>query len=294
MWSIDTLKIFNSTIYFLGYMRGLTKIWFIGDEFGNNNFNIFKEMKKSDNKPDSFCYENFEVRPFFSSKFSSSNPSVICRIRNNLVKALNEHNTLPKAIIIVLDDDIIKSIPTHSKNKVKIDFSVSARHSLSWLARELHKLLDIYKSWLPCKAKTSSYPHFVWITPPNHSLFTEEDNARHDKFARCLMQSTSIYDEMSCLKMLKIWDQENESLFVEEAYRFTALGIETYWKSVDSAVKYWNTAIASKIDRSQHKSNNYSNMNQQVPAYNKYHWFNNKKRDHQRNGCDDSYEFNRR
>ena len=106
--------------------------------------------------------------------------SVISRIRNNLVKALNEHNTLPKAIIVVLDDDITKTL---SLDK---EFSITVGRILSWLVKEFHKCIAIYKDWLPAKAKLPNYPHIIWMAPLNHYLFTHNDNTKRDKFSRCL------------------------------------------------------------------------------------------------------------
>ena len=89
-------------------MRGLYKIWFIGDEFSNNTFATLGEMRNDDHTPASFTYQNFEVRDFISSHFSTNESSPLGHIRSNLIKALNEHNTLPKLLVVVLDDDITK------------------------------------------------------------------------------------------------------------------------------------------------------------------------------------------
>ena len=174
-------------------MHGLLKIWFIGDKFSNSTFNHLRDISVGD--AESYAYKNFEVRPFFSSKYSSSHvgEGVISRICNNLVRALNKHNMLPKAIIFVLDDDICKTL-TDVDN-----FSVTIGTMISWLLRDVHKLLSSYKDWLPCKSKVTNYPHIIWIAPPTHKYFDREDNSRHEKFARSLSSMVNLYDEMSFL-----------------------------------------------------------------------------------------------
>ena len=51
-------------IIFAGYIRGLMKLWFVGDEFAHNTFHHFKEMKNSKSQPQTFSFINYEVRDF--------------------------------------------------------------------------------------------------------------------------------------------------------------------------------------------------------------------------------------
>ena len=155
----------------------LYKIWFIGDEFCNNTFHTLAENKNQNGTHASYVYTNFEVRDFFSSRFSSNDDNVLNRIRSNFVRALNKHNTLPKLIVIVLDDDISK-ITKHME-----DPAMTSLHPISWLMCEFHKLLDIYKDWLPPRAKIAYLPHILWMAPPTHTCFSRRDNLHREAFA---------------------------------------------------------------------------------------------------------------
>ena len=221
-------------------------------------------MRNDDHTPASFTYQNFEVRDFVSSHFSTNESSPLGRIRSNLIKVLNKHNTLPKLIVVVLDDDTTK-ITKHLTEP-----SVTATQIVHWFLREFHKSIDIYKDWLPIKAKTANLPHILWITPPTLKLFSAHDNARRENFTKILQSTAAKYPEMSCLNLLKIWDGQDSSLFVRDAYRFTAQGLCDYWASVDSAIRYCFTAIISKIEKK-------SSLSAQKPRnhchnYNRYHW----------------------
>ena len=62
-----------------------------------------------------------------------------------------------------------------------------------------------------------------------------------------LQSLVKTYLNMTCLQLIKIWDPEDSNLFIYESYRFTTRGIKDYWLAVDSAIRYWDTAIGSKI-----------------------------------------------
>ena len=47
---------------------------------------------------------------------------------------------------------------------------------------------------------------------------------------------------MNTLRMKKFWDYNNTQLFSDR--RFTAVGLEIYWKSIDSAFRHWDTFIS--------------------------------------------------
>ena len=51
---------------------------------------------------------------------------------------------------------------------------------------------------------------------------------------------------MTALQMIKIWHHDDSAAFINELYRFTTEGLIKYWMSVDSAIRYWFTAIGNK------------------------------------------------
>ena len=54
-----------------------------------------------------FMTENFEVSPFVGKSFESNMHSMLSRLLSQFVKAVNREKLFPKAVIFVLDDDII-------------------------------------------------------------------------------------------------------------------------------------------------------------------------------------------
>ena len=223
-------------------VRGLEKIWVIGDEFCYNTYDHYFKHTNPDGSNDSFAFLNFEMRDFFSDDFTSHNCSVAGRIINNLINALYEHSTLPKLIVMVLDNDIVKkNIPDSANMFDKI------RGITKWLLKECQKAIDIYKDFLLIKSKRDTVLQFLWIAPPTHKYF--HDNKKREMQSSALHQEVKYFEHMVALNMIKFWDSTDSKNFIYEANRFTAEGFIRYWLSIDVAIRYWNTAIFPKIGK---------------------------------------------
>ena len=104
-----------------GDVKGIDSLWIIGDEFCHRTFAMqFKLRKnnslnsddntnsKSNNQRKPFIFESYEVEEFSASRYSSSVRSVLTRCKALLAKAIHQEKVLPKVIVFVHDDDIIK------------------------------------------------------------------------------------------------------------------------------------------------------------------------------------------
>ena len=246
-------------------VRGLEKIWIIGDDFCERTFDEYYRHTALSTEPNrTFAFTNFEVRDFFSSEYTSHNRSPAGRIINKFILALNEHNTLPKLIVVVMDDNLFDNIKEH--------FAASVKKLLSWLMKEFDKAIHIYKDYLPIKAKSEFTPHFLWITPPTHIYF--KNNHKREIVSDHLIKETKVYQYMSALRMVKVWEHDNPNLFNYHSCRFTAEGLATYWLSVESAIRYWNTAIYPKLG----KLHNTSSLKRK--HNDKFHWHKKQKHTH--------------
>ena len=166
-------------IYFSGNIRGYEKIWFLGDDFAYNTYQqFFKNLKSEDGNPTTYTYLNFEVRAYLTSQNSMNTKNILSRIRNSLVTVLNEHTMLPKLIVIVVDDDIINQVEDDQETSLVFHYE----RLMSGLCNLLNKSINCYKDMLPQKAKRESVPHFVWIAPPTHKYFSDDNNKRRNLF----------------------------------------------------------------------------------------------------------------
>ena len=120
--------------------------------------------------------------------------SLIGRLRNIMVTALNDNVKLPKYIILVIEDDIIRCV-----NFDKPGVSTVFRIGLKWLADELHDLVINGKKVLPHKAKKFAYPQIFWVTIEQHHRFS--NNMIRHKFNQSLETVVNLHPEMKVLKI---------------------------------------------------------------------------------------------
>ena len=223
-------------------------MWLIGDDFAFHTAQQFFNCPKANQgRGTHYSFDNFEVTEYLSSKYKSSNPSTIGRLVNNLVYGLNKHKTLPRVIVFVPDDDIVKNIKTS-------DVMIRIVTITEWVVKECHKAITTYKEILPDKAKRSYMPHMLWIAPPVHRFFGSSNNKKREIQAECLDKIAKLYSNMMVLKIIKHWDLEDRNSFLFESYRFTSEGLKNYWKGVDAAIRFWNVAIYPKISSTKPKN----------------------------------------
>ena len=106
-------------------------------------------------------------------------------------------------------------------------------------------------------------------TAPTHMYF--KNNHKREIAKDHLLKEAKFYKNMSVLRMVKVWEEDNPNLFNNHSYRFTSEGLAKYWLSVDSTIRYWNTAIHPKLGKLHSICSNKSK------GYDKYHWHNKQK-----------------
>ena len=163
----------------------------------------------------------------------------LTKIRSTLVRAINERELLPKGIIIILDNDLIRATGHTGKG-----LSVMMGLMIDWIAFELQEMIKNYKELLPNKSKRSDWPTIFWVESPAHKNF--EDSGGREKFNKALNKIMESYSSMRILKIKKEWDAFDESFFHNRTY--SSLGLEKYWKSIDLAFKHWETFIKPRAN----------------------------------------------
>ena len=176
-----------------------------------------------------------------TKNFSNLNPSLMGRLRNSLVNGIKDQKTLPKMVVIIPDQDIIDMF-LH-KNDIS---SYTWGKIIYWLMSEYNKIIQSYKEFLPEKAKRKNHPQFVWIEPPQHRNF--RNNNLREKFSNCLRTMAKLCDNTSVLALKKIWDPVEPGYFVESnSSCLSSLGFKKYWEAIDHMPCYCDTTIMVKI-----------------------------------------------
>ena len=209
-------------------------MWVVGDEFVARSGDIIEK------KVDTYVHENFQVRAMGGSSITSrDNPDPIARLRNIIIKLLNKFNTIPKIIVVVAENDIIKAINVEDSS----GYSVHYGQAIEWIIDGHVDIMDKYKGYIQKNAKKGrrDWPYYMWISPSLHEQF-EDYNLRR-KFTKCLEKIAHGDRNIIAMRLMKqIWDQKDVNL-VNNQHRFTTEGYNTYWSAVDHAIKYMDEKI---------------------------------------------------
>ena len=255
-----------------GSVRAYDNCWFFGDEFGSHSFEVhFKGRKAEDYN--SYTRAHFDVKGFFNNKFCD-NPSVISRFSNLIVYAIqtivsfNTQMPLPKLIVVVPDSDLLRTLPYDLD-----DLTKGYSRIINYIMTEHERNIASFKDYLPARCLKMDYPHILWVQPPIHDNFP--DNQERFKFDRALEEVAKLHSHVSTLMLKKVWNPKISTLFLSNSSRFTAEGFKNYWEAVDRTVHYCDSIVLKKMDKkktSSAKTDQKDRFKWQNPRYNGYRW----------------------
>ena len=183
-----------------------------------------------------FTTNSFETS-VFSSGTHSANRSVMCRLVNCFINAFNTKMKIPKWIVIVMEDDLIRNLPTRNKG-----MTAAYKKSISWMMTEQKKAVNRFKCYLPTRAKKHmNWPMIVWITPTLH-VFYHNFNQRK-KCTRALRAAADDHD-IIILPLRQVWDYKNTDLFTAAQLKYTNTGLTTLWTAVDRSIKFVDQRVS--------------------------------------------------
>ena len=213
----------------------------MADKFGFKNQAFNKYYYEIEDKTDpQYMKDNFEVSGFMNNIDLSYDVNTVSRFRNGLVGAIRDHKTFPKFVVIVPDNDIIKYIKGHHATS-----SAAMERILKWLMSQMDRLIATQREYLPLKAR--SYPTMIWIAPPSHRNFC--NNELRKNFTRALEKCASYHNKTFALHLKKSWEENDSALFNADDNRLTVAGYKSYWSGVDKALKFANTLLLKKEER---------------------------------------------
>ena len=152
-------------------------------------------------------------------------------IKSSLVDGINDEETLPYYMVIVLDADIVNFLDYDGYGVVAL-----LGKWLKYLAEKIQYYCDKRKKALPLKAMKEDYPVIYWATAPHHRFF--RDNHLRAKFNNVLDSTLKLFNNMRTLKMKEVWSYDNPHLVHSSTGIISAYGLSKYWASIDSAIEY--------------------------------------------------------
>ena len=80
------------------------------------------------------------------------------------------------------------------------------------------------------------------------------------------MNITKLHPHNRALELKQIWDAEDTNLYIAEVARYTAAGLNSYWKAIDRTIKFYDSILNLHEDKRIQNSNcsfqNAENVNQ--------------------------------
>ena len=217
-------------------------IWLLGDEFLTKAQGHLFKSKIDDEADAYYMREHFDIKVFADNNLSVLD-SVIGHICNALVQGVNDKSRLPKAILIIIDEDLDVVQDDHHQKYVMGTL-------IHWIISEFNKIVEMQKDILPRKAVKPEYPTFIWIAPPLNVNFVNNDYRQ--TVTTCIKDATEVHSCHIMMKMVKVWDSKDQLLYRNG--RFTEIGFSKYWAAIDSAVQFWDKHLVPKGNQVQKPS----------------------------------------
>ena len=167
MLSISMYAIFN-LLYFTDHLRAYDSVWILGDVFMAHSYKQFFKNARSPNGNLGYLSAHYDISSFFYSYDDNPQGNVLNRLVNLLIMAIGEETLLPKAIIIVLNDDIMDEL-----NHYTTGITISIGKMIEWLMNQIHNIITRYKEKLPSKSRKFKYPTVLWTLIPLHKMYDQ-------------------------------------------------------------------------------------------------------------------------
>ena len=107
-----------------------------------------------------YIYDYYDIRCFTTNPLSLTK-SVLARLPNALIKALNESTTIPRFIVVVPDLDVV-----HFIRKYKAGISTMACAAINWIANQMIRAILAKKEFMRALKPgsiTHYKPKYIWI-----------------------------------------------------------------------------------------------------------------------------------
>ena len=158
--------------------------------------------------------------------------NLVGSMRNTLVRAINKEIVLPKAIILIFENDLLESL-----NHYQPGISLLSGRCIEWLANQIHRILVSHKEMLPSKARKFRYPTVLWTELPPHYDWSRSTGEARGKMNNCMRSTVSLFREMKILS-IKDWDDCDRGLMTK--CKMNSTGLISYWIGLDRAFQQWD------------------------------------------------------
>ena len=217
-------------------IKGLNNVWLLGDNFIAASYRKFflqrpEVIEREVFDQDFFIKNNYDFYNYCNSKYSSATKNILTRLQNTFASAINKNISLPKYMIVILDNDLIDFLDFYDPGQAEI-----LGHWLQWLLTEMKNLIAARLKQLPEKAKRNHEPCVYWTLVPMHINFSQKENDARKRFNLCLASLLKGCSDMRAITLKEKWNFY-EALLVK-MNKITDQGLYVYWEAIDAAFKF--------------------------------------------------------
>ena len=215
-------------------------LWFIGDAFLNEIYHTLSYLKTEANAARNTKRQMPYMYDYYNIKCFTPNPSsvlknVMARIVNCFIKALNDHNKLPRLVIIIPDVDILKQI-NHFGFGVKLLLHEAIDWILNQMQRAVEAKIDILRNKRP-GAVVVNEPKFIWVKAINRLNGYSKVLALRRKFNETL--EGHLAGKMNHY-ILDVNDKLADCNFCDQNNKLNGFGRERFWMKVDRGIELFD------------------------------------------------------
>ena len=234
----------NALILILDDILAASDVWLIGDSFLRSIFPALQALRAKavlDKRAKPYIYEFYNVIPRYSA-LNSNIRSVLARIFNELVTALNERPRIPRYIFMILDREILEVADHNNFGIYQIITEL-----IDWLARNIDKTIDLRREDVrqkrPGAIASSGEPRIIWTKMVIRPMI--QDPVKGFLFAQCKKLNEAITDTVMKYKHSHIMDvsvpADDHRLF-DKWGNLSGIEMDKYWSNLIMQLKQFDRA----------------------------------------------------
>ena len=184
------------------------------------------------------CYSTMRFKPHIvaGDKHSSINPYFTSRLHNALVQGLEKCSTIPKMVIVVLEDDLI-----HHIGEVR-ESQEYYKHYIEAIYQDFAETCKKLHTMMPTSSKRENWPKIIMIEASIHRYY-KNIQSRKD-FNEEAQIAAKKFQNIWSVALKQIWNEHNLNLYRFDEQKFTGEGLCTFWKAVDRTIMFCDKKIS--------------------------------------------------
>ena len=222
---------------FAAKLPALKEVWMVGDDFLNSTYDTFITMRKRLKKEENampYIYKQYNISYLIEDQLEG-NTNAVAKILNAVIKGLNETAKLPRFIIIIPENDILKSV-----NYFGFGISVLVGRCLNWLVTQIDRAVEARREKVKKirpGAVFHNEPKYVWLKvfdcpSIQHPMFTVRE--KYNAILEEILASKCNHFIINVNKAMS-----NPTFFMPNGL-ITAHAQEAFWQELDNQIELFD------------------------------------------------------